>query len=472
MATASIFGNSSFIQVEGEGMVHATYFSKDTSGNWTMLYKNRYIESDSYMIEKEQNKPLFLPAAEGKPPAILAAFVLNLLRFGIVNKEASNTNVFEHAGKVYSVAENHFPYEIDISNLDTRNVWTLSGSWGRPFTSHPKKDPKTGEMIIMGVDAKKPYYVLGVVSADGNKLTHKVDIKFNRSTLCHEVGVTENYNIIMDYPLMIDVGRLFRGGSLIKFEKNRGSRIGVMPRYGTEESVVWFGVETHCTFHIINSFEDGDEVVLIGCRSTGSIIPGPDYGIDKLKWFQRAFTPVLAAGDDFDPSIDGTILPCPYEWRLNMKTGAVKEGNLTGPEFAMDFPAINNSIMGMKNKYGYTQVLDTISSSNLGMAKFNKFAKLYFEEEENKFMKEGEKRIKVEYHVLEDNCFCSGLQFVGKPSGIDEDDGWLICYVHNEKTNLSQVHIIDAKRFPEGAVAKITLPQRVPYGFHGTFIRR
>lgn len=75
---------------------------------------------------------------------------------------------------------------------------------------------------------------------------------------------------------------------------------------------------------------------------------------------------MLAAGDDFDPSIDGTILPCPYEWRLNMKTGAVKEGNLTGPEFAMDFPAINNSIMGMKNKYGYTQVLDTISSSNLG----------------------------------------------------------------------------------------------------------
>lgn len=54
---------------------------------------------------------------------------------------------------------------------------------------------------------------------------------------------------------------------------------------------------------------------------------------------------------------------------------------------------------------------------------------------------EGEKRIKVEFHVLEDNCFCSGLQFVGKPSGIDEDDGWLICYVHNEKTNLSQVSV-------------------------------
>lgn len=42
----------------------------------------------------------------------------------------------------------------------------------------------------------------------------------------------------------------------------------------------------------------------------------------------------------------------------------MKEGYLTGPEPAMDFPVINNSIMGMKNKYGYTQGLDTIASSN------------------------------------------------------------------------------------------------------------
>jgi carotenoid cleavage dioxygenase len=34
---------------------------------------------------------------------------------------------------------------------------------------------------------------------------------------------------------------------------------------------------------------------------------------------------------------------------------------------------------------------------------------------------------------------------------------------------LLQVHIIDAKRFSEEPVAKITLPQRVPYGFHGNF---
>jgi hypothetical protein len=34
---------------------------------------------------------------------------------------------------------------------------------------------------------------------------------------------------------------------------------------------------------------------------------------------------------------------------------------------------------------------------------------------------------------------------------------------------LLQVYIIDAKRFSEEPVAKVTLPKRVPYGFHGNF---
>ena len=33
-----------------------------------------------------------------------------------------------------------------------------------------------------------------------------------------------------------------------------------MPRYGDADSVSWFEVETCCVFHIINTFEDGDEV--------------------------------------------------------------------------------------------------------------------------------------------------------------------------------------------------------------------
>ena len=32
-----------------------------------------------------------------------------------------------------------------------------------------------------------------------------------------------------------------------------------MPHYGDANSIKWFEVEPNCTFHIINSFEDGHE---------------------------------------------------------------------------------------------------------------------------------------------------------------------------------------------------------------------
>ncbi|KAE8651415.1 hypothetical protein Csa_002093 [Cucumis sativus] len=81
-----------------------------------------------------------------------------------------------------------------------------------------------------------------------------------------------------------------------------------------------------------------------------------------------------------------------------------------------------------------------------------------------------DEEIKVERHMLEENSYCSGASFVPRENGEEEDDGWIIAHVHNEITNTSQVYIIDARKFSEEPIAKITLPQRVPYGYHGAFI--
>lgn len=35
-----------------------------------------------------------------------------------------------------------------------------------------------------------------------------------------------------------------------------------MPRYGDSDSLRWFEVEPCTAFHMINSFEDGDEVII------------------------------------------------------------------------------------------------------------------------------------------------------------------------------------------------------------------
>ncbi|GMJ07667.1 carotenoid cleavage dioxygenase 1, CAROTENOID CLEAVAGE DIOXYGENASE 1 [Hibiscus trionum] len=468
-STSSMFGSSSNTWVEGEGMLHALYFCKGPKGRWTVVYKNRYVETDTFKLEKQRNKPSFLPTIEGDSPAVLSAYLFNTLRFGKVNKEMSNTSAFEHAGKMYTIAENHKPQEIDILTLQTLNEWDVNGAWDRPFCSHPKKAPGSGELVIMGIDATKPFVEVGVISADGKKLLHKADLKLNRCTLCHEMGVTQRYNVFMDQPLCIDLKRLVGGGPLIKYEEEGDARIGIMPRYGDADSIQWFKVKPNCTFHLFNCFEDGDEVVMWGCRALDSIIPGPEKGKNKFDWFSRKLRPIKSrTGGSI--SEDELVFPRPYEWRLNKRSGGVKERNLTGTEFSMDFPFINEAFIGVQNDYGYCQLRDSIASSASGMVKYGGLAKLYFgEQNPESSLREDEGLIKVEYHMLEKNTFCSGAVFVPKDKGVEEDDGWVITFVHNEDTNISQVLIIEAKSFTSKPVAKITLPCRVPYGFHGAF---
>ncbi|KAF6164196.1 hypothetical protein GIB67_010166 [Kingdonia uniflora] len=475
-STVSLFGRSNDIWIEGEGMLHALYFLNDKQGNWTVSYNNRYVESKTFKQEIKLNKPSFLPAIEGDSLAIIAAYILNLIRFGEVNKQIGNTNIIEHSGKFYATAEHHLPQEFDIFTLETIDEWDINGSWVRPFTSHPKRAPGTGELVITGVDAAKPFFMLGVISADGKNLVHKVDLKLNRSILSHDMGVTQQYNVILDFPLTIDINRLLKGGPLIKFEKDNYARIGVMPRYGDADSVKWFDVEPYCTFHILNCFEDGDEVVVRGFRAVESIIPGPDFGLDKFEWFSKGFKPIVScAASENRSTEEGFLFARCYEWRLNIKTGETKERYITGSTFSMDFPMINEKFNGIRNKYGYTQVVDSLASSSCGMAKFGKLAKLYLDEPAFRPLKEDkhsefEELVKVEYHKLDESTFCSGAVFVPKNGSREEDDGWIVSFVHNEETNTSQVHIIDTKKFESEAVAKITLPQRVPYGFHGTFV--
>ncbi|XP_022731766.1 carotenoid 9,10(9',10')-cleavage dioxygenase 1-like [Durio zibethinus] len=474
-STRSMFGMSNHIWIEGEGMLHALYFSKGLDGSWTVVYKNRHVETETFKLEKQRNKPSFLPAIEGDSPAILSAYLLNMLRFGEVNKQISNTNVFEHAGKIYSIAENHKPQEVNIITLETLHDWDINGAWNRPFSSHPTKAPGTGELVIMGINATRPFVEVGVISADGKKLLHRADLKFNRCSLCHEIGVTQRYNVFMDHSLSIDLNRLVLGGQLVKYEKEGDARIGVMPRYGEADSIQWFEVKRNCTFHLFNCFEDDDEVVMWGCRALDSVIPGPDQGDNKFDWFSKKFRSVTSTDEGSTEAVseDQLVFPRPYEWRMNMRTGDIKERNLTGSEFPMDFPIINKACVGVKNKYGYCQVRDCIASSASGMAKYGGLAKLYFEEQNTELSlreKQVEGLIKVEYYMFEENTFGTGAAFVPKEGSAEEDDGWVITFVHNEDANISQALIIEAKKFSGEPVAKITLPFRVPYGFHGAFM--
>ena len=60
--------------------------------------------------------------------------------------------------------------------------------------------------------------------------------------------------------------------------------------------------------------------------------------------------------------------------------------------------------------------------------------------------------------------------FAPHPDGKDEDDGWLITFVRDRHSETSELVIVNAKDVTSEPVARVLIPQRVPYGFHGAWI--
>ena len=51
-----------------------------------------------------------------------------------------------------------------------------------------------------------------------------------------------------------------------------------------------------------------------------------------------------------------------------------------------------------------------------------------------------------------------------------EDAGYLVTYVHDEGKDESCMAVYDAHTMSSTPVARVALPQRVPYGFHGEWL--
>ena len=61
--------------------------------------------------------------------------------------------------------------------------------------------------------------------------------------------------------------------------------------------------------------------------------------------------------------------------------------------------------------------------------------------------------------------------FVPSTTGpADEGNGWYLGYVYDPARDGSDLVIIDASDFSGDPVARIKLPHRVPFGFHGNWI--
>ena len=399
---------------DGDGMVHGIHLQ-----NAQAVYRNRYVQTQGFLTEREAQKAIWSGMLE--PPQT------DLPRGP--SKNTANTALIWHAGRLLAVWEGGPPHSLQLPGLETLGLYTFEDRLGSAVTAHPKVDPKTGEMLFFGYSFGPPYLQYGIISNQGT-LSQTVPIELPVSVMMHDFAITENHTVFMDLPLTFRPERMEQGQPALAFERDRPSRFGILPRYGDNSDIRWFESPSCYIFHIFNAYEQGEEVVLLACR---------------MQEFDLA-----SVGDD-----PGT--PYLYEWRFNLKSGATRERQLS--PLACEFPRINESYVGQKMRYGYAGKL-----APSPMPLFNGLVKFDFSD--------GTVDVQTQVHQLGSNRYCGEAVFAPRLGAAEEDDGWLLTYVHDEETNQSELLILQAQDLAADPVARVLIPQRVPYGFHAIWVNQ
>lgn len=444
-------GTSGYHWFEGDGMLHAVSISERAE----VSYTNRHVHTTGLAEEKRRGKPLFWGSFDADTLPLVAGMMLNAMQFGHPSKLTANVNVIAHHGKLLALHEADAPYEMTLPDLKTVGRYTFGGALKTNMTSHPKIDPITGNLHYFNYSATVPYCQVGVVSPSG-QIIHRAPVDVGRATFMHDFAITRNYCVLLDFPLTIDPKRLFSSGSLIEFEKGGVTRIGVMPKFGGPDSVRWFGIKPGFAFHVMNAYEDGDEVVVHGTRQTNPVLK-PPKGITWGEYLLEKIKPP-----------EGEMLTHLYEWRLDLATGKSSEQQLVPPGLTSEFPRINDQYCGLKYKYGYSVLPDVATYEGVGVPLYTEIGKFHVPDGPPAIGSNA--YITVEHHRLGPKRYGGEPTFVARPGSVEEDDGWVVLFVYDEPTGSSEFYAIDARDFEGPPVARVRLPQRVPYGLHGAFV--
>lgn len=417
---------------DGDGMVHGVYFDAGTAS-----YRNRWVQTEALLDEQKSGLSI--------SPGVMGPFDYSVSPFGI--KDTSNTDVAYYHKQLVALWYNAGnPYSLNGETLETQRPFEVPGRQHRRMSAHSKVDWATGELMFFDYGDEPPYMTYGVADASG-KLLHETAVELPGPRLPHDMGFTQNYVVLHDLPFFHDIEVLRRHKlRALTFHKDVPTRFGIAPRYGEaqggSQGVRWFDCEPCYILHVSNCWEDGDWVVMDGCRS---INPMPDASDDGGELAHMLAYMRLEANN--------------YRWRFNLVTGEVREGDID--DLNTEFNKTNGLFHGIKSRFAYHQRIPLLHEGGHTL----RFTGLV------KYDNESGRRWEWDYGK---GVFGSEAVFapkVGATRESDEDDGYVITLVTDSKDWSSWSLVFDAKDIEQGPVARVRMPQRVPYGFHATWVR-
>jgi carotenoid cleavage dioxygenase-like enzyme len=409
---------------DGDGMIHAMHFE-----NGRARYRNRYIRTAALHEESTAGRALWSGVMEDPAENPYGN------GHGLGIKDSANTDVVYYQGKVLTTWYLcGTPYAVDPLSLVTLGAEDFLGTLNGDMMAHPKVDEATGELMWFdyGPDGP-PYMRYGVVGTEGT-VTHVTDIDLPGPRMPHDLGITENHSILMDLPLLQDQRARAAGKHRIHFDRSLPARFGVIPRHGDGAAIRWFEAKPCYIYHVVNAWEEGDEIVLDVCR-----VRNPQH---QATTYRSKIAQMLAY-----LRLNARL----YRYRFDLRTGRTTEGPLD--EDNMEFPSVDARIVGRSHRYSYNMHL--APTETLLFDGLVRFDSLTGAKQEHRF---GPGRWGAE------------APFAPRDGGTGETDGYLVSFINDERERRAEVAVFDASDVGAGPLARVLLPRYVPIGFHACWV--
>jgi carotenoid cleavage dioxygenase len=341
----------------------------------------------------------------------------------------ANTHVIRHAGRIMALEEGSFPNCLS-PELDTLGPYDFDGRLTTPMTAHPHSCPETGEMHFFGYGFLPPYLTYHVADAAGN-LVHSQVIDVPGPTMIHDFAISRHYAIFLDLPVVFSLEDAMKGTMPFSWQESYGARIGLLHRDRARqgEQPRWFDVDLCYVFHIMNAWDDGPDGNTVWL----------DAGRHASMW--------QGGPDKFEPSYL-------WRWRFDLATGRVHEEQLD--EVSHGFPRIDDRVCGFQNRCGWA--VAPRPGGDGGMDAPSVVVKYD--------LRAGTREV----HDFGPSRTSGEPVFVPASDAAAEDEGYVVTYVYDKATESSSFVVLDATSITAPPVAEVPLPQRVPHGFHGSWL--
>jgi beta,beta-carotene 9',10'-dioxygenase len=413
---------------DGQAMLHR--FSFDDG---RVAYANRYLRTEAYR-EVEAGR---ISYSEFATDPCRSLFKRMATMFRPRLSDNCNVNLARLGDEYIAMTETPLPVAFDPETLEALGVAYKPP--GIHATAHPHHDPDRGELVayVTHFGPRSEYRLYA--QKDRSRQRSIGSLRVAEPSYMHSFALTERYAVLVAFPLVVNPLRLGLGGrpfienyrwkpelgtKLLVFEREDGSLRGT------------YEAQPRFSFHHVNAFERGEELVLDLVAYDDAAIVDALY-LDRL----RAGAPPEAA--------EGRLL----RYRVGLESGTVAEEELS--DAALELPRIDYR---ERNSRPYRFVYGA------GVHRDGS-------DEPADFI---DQLVKVDVKSGEAKTWWEPRSYPGEPVFVpsprpdrDEDDGVLLSVVLDGGSANSYLLVLDAATMEE--VGRARVPHHIPFGFHGQY---